>query len=253
MSVTLQVRRDAADAATYCAARIAELLTRAIEARRHATLAVSGGTTPGLLFERLATTDTDWTRIHLFWIDERAVSPDDPRSNYRLAREHLIVPAGIPEANVHRVPAELAPAEAAARYEAKIREFFGITRGRMPRIDVVHRGIGADGHTASLFPGEVLIEDGDRIAASVYVEKLAEWRITLLPGVLLAASKTVVLAVGDDKAEAVRAVFREPYNPLRYPAQLGHDRDAEWVLDEAAARRLTDDPERAERGRMPSA
>ena len=251
MSVTLEVRRDAEDAAAYCAARIAELLTRALDARRLATLAVSGGTTPRLLFDRLATADIDWARIHLFWIDERAVPPEDPRSNYRLARTHLIVPAGIPVANVHRVPAELEPATAAARYEAEIREFFGIAGGGMPRIDVVHRGTGADAHTASLFPGDVLVMDRDRIAASVYIEKLMEWRITLLPGVLLAASKTVVLALGDDKAEAVRAVFREPYNPSLYPAQLGRDRDAEWVLDEAAARRLAEDIERARRSRMP--
>jgi len=251
VSVTWHIRRDAVDAATFCAGRIGGLLTQAIETRQRATFAISGGTTSRLLFERLAGTGIDWRHVHLFWVDERAVPPDDPRSNYRLAREHLIAPAGIPAPNVHRVPAELAPEEAAARYEAEIREFFGLTCGRMPSIDIIHRGIGADAHTASLFPGEVLIENRDRIAAAVYVEKLAEWRITLLPGILLSAPHTVVLAAGEDKAEPVRAVFREPYNPLLYPAQLGHNRDAEWVLDEAAARRLAEDIERAKRSRMP--
>ena len=100
--------------------------------------------------------------------------------------------------------------------------------------------MGPDAHTASLFPGEPLIDDRDGIAAAVYVEKLKQWRVTLLPGALLAAKHTVFLVAGADKAEAVRAVFKEEYDPKKYPAQMAshHGRRVAWFLDQAAARLL---------------
>jgi 6-phosphogluconolactonase len=133
---------------------------------------------------------------------------------------------------------ELPPAVAAKRYTDDIREFFGLEAGEMPRFDVLHRGMGPDAHTASLVPGEPLIDDREGIAAAVYVEKFHQWRVTLLPGVLLAAKHTVVVVAGDDKAEAVRAVFQEEYDPKKYPAQLAthQGKGVTWFLDEAAAR-----------------
>jgi 6-phosphogluconolactonase len=97
--------------------------------------------------------------------------------------------------------------------------------------------MGPDAHSASLFPGEPLIEDREHIAAAVHVEKLKQWRVTLLPGVLLAAKHTVFLVTGTDKAQAVRNVFHEEYDPQTYPAQIAshHARRVAWFLDEAAA------------------
>jgi 6-phosphogluconolactonase len=238
MAFEWQSWASAEQAADACAARIAALLEEAASLDRLATLAVSGGTTPKLLFERLAGMKIAWARVHLFWVDERAVPPADPQSNFKLANDHLILAGGIPQGNVHRILAELAPAAAAQRYTEEIRGFFSLSAGELPRFDVVHRGMGPDAHTASLFPGEPLIGDRQGIAAAVYVQKLAQWRITLLPGVLLNAAHTVVLTAGDDKAEAVRAVFKEPHDPGRFPAQLGRDRSASWFLDDAAARLL---------------
>jgi 6-phosphogluconolactonase len=193
------------------------------------------------MFDALAKADVGWEHIHLFWVDERAVPPTSPLSNYRLAEEHLIRPAKISRRNVHRIPAELRPEAAAERYVEEIREFFGLAPGELPHFDVIHRGIGPDAHTASLFPGEPLIDDREGIAAAVYVEKLAQWRITLLPGVLLAAKHTVMLVTGGDKAGPLRAVFCEEYDPKQYPAQIGshHGRQCVWFLDDAAAA-LTD-------------
>lgn len=148
-----------------------------------------------------------------------------------------MLPARIPRHNIHRICGELRPEVAARRYADEIREFFGLDAGELPHFDVVQRGMGADGHTASLFPGEPLIEDREGIAAAVFVEKLKQWRITMLPGVLLAARHTLMLVTGADKAPAVRAVFQEPYDPTRYPAQMAshHGRRVTWFLDDAAA------------------
>jgi 6-phosphogluconolactonase len=102
----------------------------------------------------------------------------------------------------------------------------------------MHCGIGADTHTASLFPGDPRIHDRTGIAATVYVPKLSQWRVTLLPGPIVNAAHTAVLAAGNDKAEAVRSVFTEQYAPIRYPAQLNCRLSAFWFLDAAAARFL---------------
>ena len=227
---------DAASAARACGARILSLLGGAAQP----SLAISGGSTPKLMFEYMAGQSFPWERVHIFWVDERAVPPSDSQSNFKLANEALIEPAGIPAANVHRILGELHSEEAARRYVLDIQDHFRLTPGELPKFDVIHRGIGPDVHTASLFPGEPLIGDRDSIAAAVYVEKLKSWRITLLPGVLIAARKSVILAVGADKAEPLDRIFHGPHDPLKYPAQVVPNDPArvEWFLDEAAAARI---------------
>jgi 6-phosphogluconolactonase len=224
-------------AAEACAHCILALLEEPLSGESDASFAISGGNTPKLLFPLLAKAKLPWDRIQLFWVDERAVPPTDPQSNYRLAEELLIGPAHIPRRNVHRIPAELRPEAAAKRYADDIREHFGLAEGELPHLDIALRGMGPDGHTASLFPGEPLIDDREGIAAAVYVEKLHQWRISLLPGVLLAAHHTIMLVTGADKAAAVRAIFHEPYDPKQYPAQMAshHGRRVVWFLDQAAA------------------
>lgn len=233
MSVHWQCYPDARAAAEASARHIVALLDNG---QAHASLAVSGGSTPKLLFEALAKSKLSWDRVHLFWVDERAVPPTDPQSNYKLAEESLIAPAGIPADNIHRIRAEIAPELAAKRYAEEIREFFGA----LPQFDVVQLGMGPDAHTASLFPGEPLIEDRKGIAAAVFAQKVPRWRVTLLPGVLLAARNTVFLVAGEDKAPAVRAVFSDSYDPQRLPAQIVQrdGRSVYWFLDGAAGREL---------------
>ena len=228
---------DAASAAEACAHHVISVLDETLSGQEFATLAVSGGASPRLMFDKLAATKFPWDRVQIFFVDERCVPPADPASNYRLVDEHLIKPAHIPHRNVHRIAGELPPKSAAARYASEIRHFFGLDEGEMPHFDLVHRGMGPDAHTASLFPGEPLIEDREGIAAAVFVQKLNMWRVTLLPGVLLAARHNVYLVAGADKAEAVRAVFHEAYDPMKYPAQVAshHGRAVAWFLDEAAA------------------
>jgi 6-phosphogluconolactonase len=227
-------------AAEACATHILSLLEMGLAGDGDVTFAVSGGSTPKPMFAHLASSGFDWSRVHLFFVDERAVPPDHADSNYRMADEYLIRPARLPHRNVHRVHAELNPAQAARHYAHEIREVFHLENGEMPHFDVVHLGVGPDAHTASLFPGEPLIEDREKIVAAVNVAKLSASRITLLPGVLLSARHAAVLVSGDDKAEAMHSIFHGRYEPLKYPAQIvaHHSRRATWFLDEAAASRL---------------
>lgn len=230
MSCRWQAFATPREAAQACARHILNLLA----SKETTTMAVSGGSTPRLLFAELAGARFSWNRLHLFWVDERAVPPHDPQSNYRLARESFLDPVNFPKENVHRIHAELPPCEAAALYIEDIRRHFG---GGIPQFDVIQLGMGADAHTASLFPGEPLIDDREHIAAAVYVEKMKQHRITLLPLPLLSAKHTAFLVAGDDKAPAVRAVFGEESDPKTYPAQLvAHDgREVAWYLDLPAA------------------
>jgi 6-phosphogluconolactonase len=225
-------------AAEACAHHIIGLLEDALEGQDQATFAVSGGSTPKLLFRKLAAMPFKWDRVAIFWVDERCVPPTDDASNFKLANENLILPAHIPSRNIHRVLGEIQPEAAAKRYVEDIREFFGLEPGEMPRFDIVHRGMGPDAHSASLFPGDPLIDDREGIAAAVYAEKQHQWRVTLLTGALLAAKHNVFIVAGEDKAEAVRAVFNEEYDPKKYPAQIAshHGRGVTWFLDESAAK-----------------
>jgi 6-phosphogluconolactonase len=238
MSVRWHTLPDPDAAASACAHHIANILEEVLSGQDFATLAVSGGATPKLLFQKLAVSPLRWDRVFLFWVDERCVPPTDDASNFKLADEYLIRPAHIPARNVHRIVGEINPQAAAKRYVDEIRDFFALDDGQMPRFDVIHRGMGPDAHSASLFPGDPLIDDREGIAAAVYAEKHHQWRVTLLPGALLAAKHNVFIVCGDDKAEAVRAVFKEEYDPKKYPAQIAshHGRGVTWFLDEPAAR-----------------
>jgi len=237
MSVRWHTYPDAAAAADACAHHILSLLEEVLSGRELATLALSGGSTPKRMFDTMAGAKFKWDRVHIFWVDERGVPPTDPASNYKLTHEHLLQAAHVPLRQVHRIMGEILPWNAAKRYEEEIREFFGLATGEMPHFDVVHRGMGPDAHTASLFPGDPLINDREKIVGATYTDKFAQWRITLLPGALLEAKHTVFLVAGADKKDAVRAVFHEEYDPMKYPAQIAshHGRGVTWFLDQAAA------------------
>ena len=213
---------DAKAAAEACAARILELLHKA---DGRATLAISGGSSPKLMFEIFARTMFPWERVQLFWVDERVVPPDDAQSNFKLANDAWLRPVGFPEANIHRVRAELGAVESARLYEEEIRRVFVLKDGELPRFDVIHRGMGPDGHTASLFPGDPHLNDHTGIAAAVWVEKMGSWRVTLLPGVLEAAKHTVMLVTGKDKTEVLAKVLAGE----DYPAGIASG-DAEWFV-----------------------
>jgi 6-phosphogluconolactonase len=243
--MTLHRFADAPGAAQGCAARILELLRDAVKERGSATLAVSGGSSPKVMFEIFAKSGSaasgsgggfDWTPVHLFFVDERAVPPTDPQSNFKLANDAWLAHSPCSPL-VHRVQAELGAEEAARSYQSELRRLFKLQEGQMPHFDVIHRGMGPDSHTASLFPGEPLIKDRTGTCAAVWAKTMNQWRVTLLPAVLEAAKHTVVLAPGADKASALEATLNGPYDPVQHPAQIARE-TAEWFVDRAAAAEL---------------
>ncbi|MGQ9908411.1 MAG: 6-phosphogluconolactonase [Candidatus Flexifilum sp.] len=234
----MEVARAAAD-------RIAAAAEFAASARGRFTIALSGGQTPIPLFELLASPEyasrIDWEQVHVFWVDERCVPPDDRQSNYHLAREHLLQHVPIPLEHIHRIEGELAPEEAAARYDARLREFF--TRRlelERARFDVVVLGMGADGHTASLTPGSALLREDYRWAAATPEPYQGLYRVTLTYPALNAAALILLLVTGEEKADAVRRAFSGADAIDALPVRgIQPDRgELIWLLDRAAARLL---------------
>jgi len=237
MNPRTHVLPDRKAAVEACAGRIVGLLTESLAGRDFATFAISGGHIQDL-FDNMAARPLDWKRIQLFWVDERCVPPDDSASNYKLAKEHLISRVEMPERNVHRIVGEIAPQEAAERYAQEIRTFFGLGAAEMPSLDVAQCGMGPDGHTASLFPGDAMIDDREGIAAARFAPQQAnQWRITLLPGPLLATRNRIYFVSGADKARVLRDVLSAGPQANQYPAAV-IGRTAEWFVDQEAAARL---------------
>jgi 6-phosphogluconolactonase len=178
----------------------------------------------------------DWTKIHVFWGDERCVPPDHADSNFRMAKESLLDNLQFPEANIHRIKGELDALEAAADYEAQLADHFGDE----PRFDLILLGLGDDGHTASLFPGTPALDERSHWAVAVTHRgpppPLID-RVTLTYPVLNAARQVIFLVSGKNKEERLRAVLRDPPDLHKMPAQGIHPTDGTltWMVDSTAA------------------
>ncbi len=209
------------------------------------SVALSGGSTPQMLYNLLANEPfserVDWSRTHLFWGDERCVPPDSPGSNYGKAKQILLDHVPIPEENVHRIQGELQPEQAAEQYEETLLSFFSALPTEEQRdqasFDLVLLGMGDDGHTASLFPGTPAIDERTRWVAAQYVDKLGSWRITLTPPILNRAAQVAFLVSGAAKSYTLQRVIYGSYQPERYPAQVIQPTSGNlvWLVDEAAA------------------
>jgi 6-phosphogluconolactonase len=232
--------------AVALANRAAQLIfTQAISANNRFTIALSGGSTPKRLYELMADPNAEyrkqlpWQRMHFFWSDERPVGPGDSESNYRMANEAMLSRVAIPEVNVHRILGEKSSAqEAADAYELELRSFFRLANDELPRLDLVLLGMGADGHTASIFPGSEVLQEKERLVAAPWVEKLHTYRITMTLPVLNNAAAILFLVSGEDKAAMVNEVING--QPGRFPAQSIYPSNGSltWLLDEAGATKL---------------
>jgi 6-phosphogluconolactonase len=225
------------------------LVTRAAEAigtSGRFTVALAGGSTPKGLYQLLATPRyaprIDWARVHVFWGDERCVPPDDPASNYRMARETLLDHVPVPPSNVHRIHGEDPPTAAAAAHEQELRRVFSTREGPPgASFDLVLLGMGDNGHTASLFPGLTAVHERARWVVAEHVAEVSMWRVTLTPPVINAASDVVFLVSGPGKAAMLQRVLEGPRQPDVLPAQAIIPRGgATWFVDAVAAADLRD-------------
>lgn len=236
----VQVLKDE-DAVARAAAEIfVSLSPQPQGVRRPFRVALGGGTTPKALYERLASVEcrsrVAWDHVSFFFGDERAVSPDHPDSNYRVANDALFRPLDISGKNVYRMKAEMPDLEAAALdYERTLQSVFN--GERVPHFDLILLGMGPDGHTASLFPGGPALAECRRLVVPVMdAPKPPPRRLTLTIPVLNAARLVLFMATGADKAPALRGVLTGTASPDRYPARYvrpGPDRLA-WLVDETA-------------------
>jgi len=245
------VLEDAAAVAREGAARFVSLAQEALASRGAFHVALSGGKTPAALFRRLAEDDLrgalDWSRIHLYWSDERTVPPAHPDSNYGMAARELIARIPVPAGNIQRMEAERADLERAAEeYEAVLRKNLPAGPAGFPCLDLIYLGMGPDGHTASLFPGSAGLKETARavIAHHVIPPNFPPcMRMTFTFPMLNAARAVVFLITGADKKDRLREVLEGTHTPP-YPSQgvrpvEGHllflvDRDAAAALGPAA-------------------
>lgn len=219
---------------------VARTLNGVVRANGHCSLVLSGGHTPRTLYALLVTRWRDevpWSKVHVFWGDERYVPHDDPRSNYRMAREALLDHVPCPGSQVHPMPTHLAdPGEAARAYDATLRGYFG---GGAPRFDLVLLGMGEEGHTASIFPGSPALTERTRWTLAVNAPAEPSSRLTLTMAVLTQTAVTYCLVAGADKADAVARVLAPGADPDLHPAaalQRASGTVTWWVDREAAAK-----------------
>ncbi|RMD80510.1 MAG: 6-phosphogluconolactonase [Gammaproteobacteria bacterium] len=242
----LRIHPDPEALARAVAERWIQLAEEAVRARGRFHVALAGGSTPRRLYALLAQPPyrdrVPWQQVHVFFGDERCVPPDHPDSNYRMAREALLDHVPIPPGQVHRIEGEAEdPAEAATRYARLLTAELPLSAQGVVQFDLILLGMGADGHTASLFPGTPILRERARLVEAVYVERLGSWRISITLPVIEHAHHVLFMVTGKEKAATVREVFTNRRTPP-YPVQLIHPRgELEWHLDQAAASELPEE------------
>ena len=217
-----------------------ESATEAISENGRFSIALSGGSTPKLLFTKLAEPEfsgqLDRDKIFIFWGDERNVPPDHQDSNFRMAKEHLLDKIGIPANNIYRIRGELPAKEAAQDYQTLLESFFGTT----PMFDLILLGMGEDGHTASLFPNTEALEEDTRWVVENHVPKLNTTRITLSFPAINHAKKVLFLVQGTHKAQVLKEVLYGTYQPNLLPSQAVNPINGKllWLVDQEAGKFL---------------
>ena len=251
----LNISKDLRRLAQSAAAEFARIANESIAARGLFHVALSGGSTPKALYEHLLKARIDWSRVCFYFSDERNVPPDDEQSNFRLANEHLFRPLSIDPERVFRWNMDAGgPDEVAKDYSSRIRMAFlkdidpaePGTNGdpaaiqNEVRFDLVLLGMGADGHTASLFPGAMALQFTGELAVATWVPQLNQWRYTFTLTTINNARNVMFLVSGEEKASVLRAVLNGYEKPELLPAQSVRPADGElyWFVDRPAATEL---------------
>ena len=232
-----EVARAAAD-------RFVEIARASIDGHGRFSVALSGGSTPKRAYELLSSNEyrdkLDWSKVHIFFGDERCVPPDDAESNYRMTNEAMLSHLPIPPGNVRRIQG-VGDAVANARlYEDELRTFFN--DASWPRFDLVLLGMGDDGHTASLFPGSAALNEQQAWVAANWVEKFNAYRITLTVPAINHAAHIAFLVTGENKAERLSEVLSGESSSEQLPSQLIKPLNGslEWLIDKAAKAGMRD-------------
>ena len=241
----VRIFSDRAEMAAAAAEHFTEVIAKALAENGEASVAAAGGSTPKVLYELLAGEEyrerINWRKMLVAIGDERDVPPDDERSNFRMVNRSLLLPLDVSDDNIVKwETADGKPEQIAERFEHSLKTAFGLGSGKVPRFDLIMLGIGADGHTASLFPDTKALSESERIAAANYVPQLGERRFTITFPVINNAKNVMFLVAGADKAEAIKRIIEDTGNDDPLPASLVRPTDGTvtWFLDRDAARLL---------------
>lgn len=242
MKPEIHIFKDVEELSRAAAVLLREQAARAIAERNRFLVALNGGNTPLRLFQLLAEDfreEIAWSRVHVFWGDERCVPPEAAGSSYGQAREVLLSHVPIPDSNIHRIRGELGPREAANDYAQTLKAFASPPLA-WPHFDLVYLGLGEDGHTASLFPGSAVKAFDPAVPVTAHYQDRPAERVTLTPIVFNSARMVVFMAAGEKKAFTFAEVLDGEYKPQLYPAQRIQPVEGRliWLVDEAAAARL---------------
>lgn len=239
MKPDVRVFADVNELSLRAAEASVRTINQSVQTNGRSSLVLAGGRTPRTLYHMLSSQFRDqipWTKVHVFWGDERYLPPDDPKSNYRMARETLLDHVSCPAGNVHPMPTHLPDPDVAARdYEKTLRTYF--SEG-WPRFDLVLLGLGDEGHTASLFPGSPALEETKRWVVAVKAPAEPPLRLTLTLPALTRAANVYFLVTGSNKAQALHHIVNESPDPKNYPAsgvRLAEGAVIWWVDRDAAA------------------
>ncbi len=237
MAPTVEILSDQSALISRAYDLTVECLQQAIAARGRATLALSGGSTPKPLYTAMTQADLPWSKLYIFWGDERYVPHDHEQSNARMSRESWLNHVPIPESNIFPMPTSAGdPAIDAATYEATLQKFFQTQPNEFPAIDFVLQGMGDDGHTASLFPHTEALEVCDRLVTVGNHD--GEPRLTFTIPLIKQGRKIIFLVAGKNKQSALTQVFADHADGRTYPSKLIQSANPHWLLDAAAGQAI---------------
>ncbi len=247
----LHVYKNADELSQAVAKWMADDIAATLKRQDRYTIALSGGSTPKLLHKILAAPpykdQIEWSKLHIFWGDERAVPFEDDRNNAKMAYDTLLNFVPVPPAQIHVMRTDIAPEASAAEYEKILHQYFDATLagpGSAPAagsgshsFDLVLLGMGDDGHTLSLFPGTAAVHEEKAWAIAYFLKAQDMFRITLTKTIVNRSAKVAFLTTGTGKAHALKEVLKGAYNPDLYPSQEIKPIPGElhWFVDEAAA------------------
>lgn len=236
----LHICKDAGDLSMQAAVWIGSVIKQTLEKQERFTIALSGGSTPQKLHNLLSSypykEEIEWSKLHIFWGDERVVPMEDERNNARMAFDTLLDRVGVPMEQIHVMRTDIDPVTASEEYEKVLQKYFtasGFT------FDLVLLGMGDDGHTLSLFPGTPVVHEKEKWVTSFFLEAQGMQRITLTAPIVNRAARVAFLTSGKAKAPALKQVLEGEFNPDKYPSQLIKPiGELHWFVDRESATEL---------------